>query len=125
MNSKCLFLGLSLLLFCSVAQGLVCKVCKFKVGTLCFKSDDPCRAKEGQYCETTKVYTGHIMLFTKHGCSKHAELCNKTEQRDNVFDMNYNRTCCNYDLCNGGIVSNPSLPFLAGISMALGWWLAH
>uniref|UniRef100_A0A670HUG5 UPAR/Ly6 domain-containing protein n=1 Tax=Podarcis muralis TaxID=64176 RepID=A0A670HUG5_PODMU len=64
-------------------------------------------------------------LFTKHGCGKYSELCNKTEQRDNVFDMNYNRTCCNYDLCNGAAMTNPSLPFFAGLSLALGWWLAH
>ncbi|XP_048346873.1 lymphocyte antigen 6 complex locus protein G6c-like [Sphaerodactylus townsendi] len=73
----------------------------------------------------TRVYTGKLMLFTKHGCTQHTGLCNLTEQRDSVFDMNYNRTCCNYDLCNGGIVSNPSWLFLSGLSMALGSWLAH
>ncbi|XP_053235388.1 lymphocyte antigen 6 complex locus protein G6c-like [Podarcis raffonei] len=123
--NKYLLLGFSVLIFCSVAQGLMCKVCKFKVGDLCFDSDEPCKADEGQYCETTKVYTGRIKLFTKHGCGKYAELCNKTEQRDNVFDMNYNRTCCNFDLCNGAAATNPSLPFFAGLSLALGWWLAH
>ncbi|XP_053151023.1 lymphocyte antigen 6 complex locus protein G6c-like [Hemicordylus capensis] len=123
--NKFLLLSFSVLLFCTVAQGLVCKVCKFKVGKLCFASEDPCKADYGQYCESTKVYTGHLMLFSKHGCGKMPELCNKTEQRDNVFDMSYNRTCCNYDLCNGGVISNPSLPLLAGLSLVLGWWLTH
>nr|XP_056722950.1 lymphocyte antigen 6 complex locus protein G6c [Euleptes europaea] len=123
--NKFLLLGLAGLLFCTVAQGLVCKVCKFKVGALCFHSADPCVADEGQYCETTRVYSGKIRLFSKHGCTKHTGLCNMTEQRDSVFDMNYNRTCCNFDLCNGGIVSHPSIPLLAGLSLALGSWLAH
>ncbi|XP_044281392.1 ly-6/neurotoxin-like protein 1 [Varanus komodoensis] len=123
--SKYLLLGFSILIFCTVAQSLVCKVCKFKVGSLCFKDDEPCIAKEGHFCETTKVYTGNLMLFTKHGCTKHTELCNKTEQRDNIFDMSYNRTCCAFDLCNGGFAGNPSSPLLAGLSLALGWWLAH
>ncbi|XP_054833818.1 lymphocyte antigen 6 complex locus protein G6c-like [Eublepharis macularius] len=123
--NKFLLVGFFALLFCAVAQGLVCKVCKFKVGSLCFSSDDPCKAEENQLCETTKVYTGRLMLFTRHGCTKHTALCNMTEQRDDVFDMNYNRTCCNHDLCNGGIGSNPSLPLLAGLSLAMGMWLAH
>ncbi|XP_060094206.1 lymphocyte antigen 6 complex locus protein G6c-like [Heteronotia binoei] len=123
--NRFLLLGFAALLFCTVAQGLICKVCKFKVGYLCFSSDDPCVAEEGQHCETTRVYSGKLMLFTRHGCNKHKELCNLTEQRDNVFDMSYNRTCCNYDLCNGGIVSGPSLPLLAGLSLALGSWLAR
>ncbi|KAJ6609611.1 hypothetical protein lerEdw1_015239 [Lerista edwardsae] len=111
--------------FSLTAQGLVCKVCKFKLGDLCIKSEEPCKAKEGQSCETTHVYTGTLKLFSKHGCSEMPELCNKTEERDNVFGMNYNRTCCNFDLCNGGIPSIPSLPFVSGLSLALGWWLSH
>ncbi|XP_008119928.1 lymphocyte antigen 6 complex locus protein G6c [Anolis carolinensis] len=123
--NKCLLLGFSVLVLSTVAQGLVCKVCKFKFGGVCYNSDDPCRAEHGQFCETTKVYSGHIRLFTKYGCTKSAELCNTTERRDNVFDMSYNRTCCDSDLCNGGVVSNPSFPLLAGLGMALGWWVAH
>ncbi|XP_061475278.1 lymphocyte antigen 6 complex locus protein G6c-like [Rhineura floridana] len=123
--NKYLLLGFSVLAFCTVAQGLMCKVCKFKVGKLCFKSDEPCQAKEDQQCETTKVYTGSLMLFTKHDCNKVPNLCNKTEQRDDVFDMSYNRTCCSQDFCNGGVANIPSLPLFTGLSLAVGWWLAH
>ncbi|XP_026546050.1 lymphocyte antigen 6 complex locus protein G6c-like [Notechis scutatus] len=121
--NKYLLLGFSVLIFCTVAQGLICNVCKFKVGRVCIRSDDPCRTNEGQQCETTKVYTGRLELFTKHDCSKMTELCNRTEQRDDVFDMTYNRTCCTTDLCNGGMISQPSLTLFTGLSLALGWWL--
>uniref|UniRef100_A0A8D0DJ83 Uncharacterized protein n=1 Tax=Salvator merianae TaxID=96440 RepID=A0A8D0DJ83_SALMN len=44
---------------------------------------------------------------------------------DNAFDMSYNRTCCNFDLCNGGTTYSSSFQFLAGLSLAIGWWLMH
>ncbi|XP_061475279.1 lymphocyte antigen 6 complex locus protein G6c-like [Rhineura floridana] len=99
--NKCLLLGFTLLLVCTVAEGLVCKVCKYKIGTLCLKTDDPCQASQGQFCESTKVYAGEILLFKRYGCSKYAELCNKTERRENALKMAYERTCCDTDLCNG------------------------
>ncbi|XP_066469509.1 lymphocyte antigen 6 complex locus protein G6c [Tiliqua scincoides] len=120
-----ILLGFSVLLFCAAAQGLVCNVCKFKMGKLCLNTEEPCKAKPGEFCETTRVYSGTLNLFTKYGCSSMPELCNKTEQRDNIFDVSYNRTCCSNDLCNGGIINNPSLPFLSGLTLALGWWLFH
>ncbi|KAG8127710.1 hypothetical protein E2320_014604, partial [Naja naja] len=80
-------------------QGLICHVCKFKVGSVCISSDKPCRTNEGQHQMT--------------------ELCNRTEQRDDVFDMNYNRTCCTTDLCNGGTISQPSITPFTGLSLAL------
>ncbi|XP_077187378.1 lymphocyte antigen 6 complex locus protein G6c-like [Paroedura picta] len=124
--NKFLLLGFAALFFCTVAQGLLCKVCSFKVGALCFSSDKPCIAKEGQHCENTEVYSGKLMFFTRQDCNHHRELCNMTEQRDNIFDVSYNRTCCNHeDFCNGGIVSDPSLPLIAGLSLVLGSWLAH
>ncbi|XP_070789517.1 lymphocyte antigen 6 complex locus protein G6c [Pituophis catenifer annectens] len=123
--NKYLLLGFSVLIFCTVGQGLICNVCNFKVGSVCLSSDDPCRTREGQQCETTRVYKGSLKLFTKHDCSKLTELCNKTEQRDDVFDLNYNRTCCTFDLCNGGTVGQPSLTLFTGLSLALGWWLTR
>ncbi|XP_058024214.1 lymphocyte antigen 6 complex locus protein G6c-like [Ahaetulla prasina] len=123
--NKYLLLSFSVLIFCAVGHCLICNVCKFKVGSVCINSDDPCRAKEGQQCETTKVYTGSLKLFTKQDCSKMTELCNKTEQRDDVFDMHYNRTCCTFDLCNGGTLSQPSLTLFTGLSLALGLWLTR
>ncbi|XP_060617051.1 lymphocyte antigen 6 complex locus protein G6c-like [Anolis sagrei] len=98
--NKYLLLGFSVLLLCATAQSLVCRVCKYKLGTLCFKSDEPCRAKEGQLCETTEVYSDRVLLFKTHGCGKYAELCNRTEERDNAFKVSYKRSCCDADLCN-------------------------
>ncbi|XP_032997535.1 lymphocyte antigen 6 complex locus protein G6c-like [Lacerta agilis] len=98
--NKCLLLGFSLLLFCTVAEGLVCRVCKYKVGKLCLLTGDPCKASEGQFCETTKVYAGELFLFKRYGCGTYAELCNRTERRENAFNMAYERTCCDTDLCN-------------------------
>ncbi|XP_060094205.1 lymphocyte antigen 6 complex locus protein G6c-like [Heteronotia binoei] len=99
--NKILILGFSALLFYAVAEGLMCRVCKYKFGPWCAMSYDPCEAKEGQYCETTKVYAGDLYMFTKYSCGKYAELCNKTEQRDNIWRTKYDRSCCNSDLCNG------------------------
>ncbi|XP_015276065.1 PREDICTED: lymphocyte antigen 6 complex locus protein G6c-like [Gekko japonicus] len=99
--NKILLLGFSALLFYAVAEGLMCKVCKYRLGSFCFSSHDPCRADEGQYCETTKVYAGDFLMFSRYSCGLYAELCNKTEQRDNPFRTSYHRSCCNSDLCNG------------------------
>ncbi|XP_044281391.1 prostate and testis expressed protein 4-like [Varanus komodoensis] len=98
--NKYFLLGFSALLFCTAVQGLVCRVCHYKVGSLCFRSGEPCRAGAGQYCETTKVYSGELPLYKTHGCGKFAELCNKMERRDSAFRMAYERTCCNTNLCN-------------------------
>ncbi|XP_042309864.1 lymphocyte antigen 6 complex locus protein G6c-like [Sceloporus undulatus] len=98
--NKYLLLGFSVLLLCATAQALVCRVCKYKVGSVCLRSTEPCRASDGQFCEITRVYSGNLLLAQKHGCGQYAELCNKTEERDSVFKMTYKRTCCNFDLCN-------------------------
>nr|XP_056701056.1 lymphocyte antigen 6 complex locus protein G6c-like [Euleptes europaea] len=99
--NKFLLLGFSALLFSAVAEGLMCKVCKYRMGSLCWASGDPCLADEGQFCETTRVYAGDFLMYTKYGCGKYAELCNKTENRDNALRTSYRRSCCNVDLCNG------------------------
>ncbi|KAJ6652725.1 hypothetical protein lerEdw1_010948 [Lerista edwardsae] len=99
--NKWILLSFSVLLFCTVAQGLVCKVCKYKLGNICLASRAPCQAEQGQYCETTDVYAGRFPLFTQYGCGKYSELCNRTEDRDNTWQTRFKRTCCNFDLCNG------------------------
>ncbi|XP_072845185.1 uncharacterized protein C9orf57 homolog [Pogona vitticeps] len=98
--NKYLLVGFSLLLLSTIAEGLVCNVCRYKLGTVCFRSDEPCQASEGQYCETTEVYMGQMMLYKKNGCGKLAELCDRTEKRDSVFGINFKRSCCNTSLCN-------------------------
>ncbi|EMP25751.1 hypothetical protein UY3_17167 [Chelonia mydas] len=84
--SKVLLLGLSLLLCGALAQGLICRVCKFQVGALCFHSRSPCTPEKGQVCETTKAYIGKVLLFSKYGCSQTRQICNMTEQKDAIFE---------------------------------------
>ncbi|XP_024061873.2 lymphocyte antigen 6 complex locus protein G6c [Terrapene carolina triunguis] len=122
--SKVLLLGLSLLLCCALAHGLICRVCEFQVGKLCFHSRSPCKAQGQQVCETTKAYIGKVPLFSKYGCSRTRETCNMTEQKDAVFEVSYNRTCCETDLCNAaGPARAAGLPLLSGLGALLGWWL--
>ncbi|XP_067406899.1 lymphocyte antigen 6 complex locus protein G6c isoform X2 [Emydura macquarii macquarii] len=121
---KAPLLALSLLLLCGPAEGLVCKVCKFKVGALCFHSGQPCVAEKNQVCDTTKAYIGKVPLFSKYGCSSNLDTCNKTELKDSSFDVSYNRTCCTMDLCNAaGPARAAGLPLLSGLGVLLGWWL--
>ncbi|XP_039211305.1 lymphocyte antigen 6 complex locus protein G6c-like [Crotalus tigris] len=90
----------SVLLFCTVAQGLVCNVCDVKLGYWCVISGEPCRPEEGQLCEVTEVYLAGFQFFKKYGCGEHRELCGKSEERDTPFKRTYKRTCCDTDLCN-------------------------
>ncbi|XP_075774409.1 lymphocyte antigen 6 complex locus protein G6c [Pelodiscus sinensis] len=117
------FLGLTLLLLCSQAAGLMCRVCKFQVGVLCFHPKDPCEADFGQSCETTKAYIGKVPLFSKYGCNKRTKSCNVTEVKDDVFDVSYNRTCCETNLCNAAGSPPSGLPLLSGLGAVLGLWL--
>ncbi|CAM4655259.1 unnamed protein product [Lepidochelys olivacea] len=122
--SKVLLLGLSLLLCGALAQGLICRVCKFQVGALCFHSCSPCTPEKDQVCETTKAYIGKVLLFSKYGCSRTREICNMTEQKDTIFEVSYNRTCCETNLCNAaGPTRAAGLPLLSGLGALLGWWL--
>ncbi|KYO19145.1 lymphocyte antigen 6 complex locus protein G6c [Alligator mississippiensis] len=120
---RVLLLGVSLLLSLTLAQGLVCNVCKFKVGSLCFHRKDPCLVMDGQ-CEVIKAYIGHVKLFSKSGCTTNESMaqCNRTQQHDSIFDINYNRTCCPHDLCNGASPSSSTPPtrlLLAGLASTL------
>ncbi|XP_025049844.1 lymphocyte antigen 6B isoform X2 [Alligator sinensis] len=109
--------------FPELAQGLVCNVCKFKVGSLCFHRKDPCTVMDGQ-CEVIKAYIENVKLFSKSGCTTNESMahCNRTQQHDSIFDINYNRTCCPHDLCNGASPSSSTLPtrlLLAGLASTL------
>ncbi|XP_044838515.1 lymphocyte antigen 6 complex locus protein G6c-like isoform X1 [Mauremys mutica] len=122
--SNVLLRAVSLLLCCALAHGLICRVCEFQVGRLCFHSRSPCTAQGQQVCETTKAYIGKVPLFSKYGCSRTHETCNMTEQKDAVFEVSYNRTCCESDLCNAaGPPRAAGLPLLSGLGALLGWWL--
>ncbi|ETE60807.1 hypothetical protein L345_13449, partial [Ophiophagus hannah] len=66
---------------------------------------------------STRGMSGSLKLFMKHDCKKMTELCNRTEQRDDVFDMNYNCTCTT-DLCNRETISQPSNTLSTGLSLA-------
>ncbi|XP_070592788.1 lymphocyte antigen 6 complex locus protein G6c-like [Erythrolamprus reginae] len=90
----------SVLLFGTIAQGLVCNVCKFKIGFLCFKSGEPCKPQDGQLCEVTEVYAAGLLLFKRFGCGEYRELCGRSERRDTPFRRTYKRMCCTTDLCN-------------------------
>ncbi|XP_074873819.1 lymphocyte antigen 6 complex locus protein G6c [Carettochelys insculpta] len=123
--SRVLLLPLALLLLWAQAEALICRVCKFKVGAMCFRSEQPCRANPDEYCDTTKAYLGQLPLFSKFGCSRRREHCNVTEKKDDIFEISYNRTCCETDLCNaaGPGPQVAGLLLLPGLGALLGWGL--
>uniref|UniRef100_A0A8C0GBI9 UPAR/Ly6 domain-containing protein n=1 Tax=Chelonoidis abingdonii TaxID=106734 RepID=A0A8C0GBI9_CHEAB len=94
---------------------LVCRVCKFQVGSLCFHSRSPCTAQGQQVCETTKAYIGESKGPPQPGAGAPLNLGG---------GVSYNRTCCETDLCNAaGPPRAAGLPLLSGLGALLGWWL--
>nr|XP_020633248.1 lymphocyte antigen 6 complex locus protein G6c-like [Pogona vitticeps] len=104
---KLLLLGLSALLFCTIAHGIVCNVCSGGNGKLCYSKVELCKTDTGK-CYTYASYLDKELYYVSYDCLHHDYLiwyCNKTEKDERYTHV---ATCCETDKCNGEI---PRLPW--------------
>ncbi|XP_042311046.1 ly-6/neurotoxin-like protein 1 isoform X2 [Sceloporus undulatus] len=104
--NKILLLGFSALFCWSVAQGIVCKFCRYGNGKGCFSSVDVCKTEFG-ICNTVASYLGDELYYMSYGCLDHefaSWYCNTTDKDGKYTHI---ETCCETDKCNGKI---PPLP---------------
>ncbi|KAG8448647.1 hypothetical protein GDO86_015648 [Hymenochirus boettgeri] len=70
-------------------------------------------------CSLTKTFLGQTSFFSTQKCDSNCVPTNAST--DNVFSLQYTKTCCLTDLCNGGNSAKVSLSL--GLGVFLMWLL--
>ncbi|XP_069799838.1 lymphocyte antigen 6 complex locus protein G6c-like [Dendropsophus ebraccatus] len=101
----------------AIASALTCKKCEFRAFAFCItgSGSEEC----GGNCSHTRAAFGSFSLFSKQGCAK--ECKEAKNQTDNIFNFQYNTTCCASNMCNSG--SSVGFSVSLGLGMGLLWLL--
>ncbi|KAE8585372.1 hypothetical protein XENTR_v10021294 [Xenopus tropicalis] len=114
-----LLLSLSVIIGAIVmASTLTCNVCNFRFLFVCIGSSSTISCTGN--CSLTQTFAGSAPFFSQQACDTNC-VSNTTTQKENVFGLNYVKTCCSTDLCNSG--NSAKLSLSLGLSMLLLWLL--